>query len=246
MTRITLVMSLVALCLGGQAVVTAAEPTLSSVTISVEAGDNHAAGLNRPEGIATVTLVAKSSQNKLAGVRLAPNSPDTLYTAPTPIGTPCGSAYGSWQSSIAAPDPNTDVSCVFTGTITSCTGGGSGTPPTFQASIVHLDLDVDSDNTSEAITAQKQPADQALGHTIERTPSKADTQEKAEDPQGSEDATNPGLLLVVNHGFEQNPYDVSNPIEDWQRSGTVLDKIDDPDLAKHVSRSPVTSPENSS
>ena len=229
MTRIAAALIISAIAVSG--IAHAEDFLTAAITIRVKAGPNQAAGLNRPEGEAVITLVPDDSRQNLAKVTLKPNSPDSLYKDAGTTDGSCPGTFGSWKFKIAAPEPNTDVTCVFDGQLLGCTGGGGGTPPTFQAAIVHLDLDVDSDNTSEPITEQKKPADQALYHTLKQNPL-ANAQDKLEDPQGADDKTNPGLLLVVNHGFEQITYAVADPKEDWQRPDKTPLKADDPDLAK--------------
>ena len=203
-----------------------AEDFLTDATIRIKAGPNQAAGLNRPEGDAVITLVPDDSRQSLAKVTLKPNSPDSLYKDAGTTDGSCPGTFGSWKFKIAAPEPNTDVTCVFDGQLLSCTGGGGGTPPTFQAAIVHLDLDVDSDNTTNPTDELKKPEDQAIGHRLGEFPL-ADAEEKIEDPRGSDDLTNPGVILIVNHGNQQIPFSRQDPKEDYERpSATLVDRTD--------------------
>lgn len=74
------------------------------------------------------------------------------------------------------------------------------------------DLDADTDNTSDPLTTQKKP---------DRT--------KTEDITENPDNPEPGLILVVNHGFEEDGFGNGvNPREDWDRPGI---KADDEDLS---------------
>ena len=211
-----------------------AEDFLDDATIRIRPGNDQAAGLRRPEGIGQVTLIADDAQSKLANVRFQPTEPADLYRLNDRL-DPCSAggdtAYRTWIYQVTAPQPNADVSCLFDGVITTCSGAG-GKPPPFQAAIVHVDLDVDSDNSSDVVTVQKAPKKQDINHRIGQFP-EADLQEMAEDPQGEANLKEPGLVLIVNHGFEQIPFNPANPIEDFQRpdSTTVIDPSD-LDLAK--------------
>ena len=113
MTRIAAALIISAIAVSG--IAHAEEKFLTDVTIRVKAGTNQAAGLNRPEGDAVITLVPDDSRQNLAKVTLLPNSPDSLYKDDGTTPGSCPGTFGSWKFKIAAPEPNTDVTCLFDG-----------------------------------------------------------------------------------------------------------------------------------
>ena len=94
--------------------------------------------------------------------------------------------------------------------------GGGGEVPTFEAEVVHIDLDVDSDNNSDPIAGQK-------------FPSRTDDEDALEWPTETD---LPGLVLITNRGFEEGGYiDPKDPKQDKDKDGIVAD---DQDLSRGV------------
>ena len=178
-----------------------AEDTLVDATLLISSGTNHAAGLDRPAGDAMIVLKAADAQAKLANVTFQPTDPAAAYKfSYRALYCDQGNrdAFQIWGYQTTPPHPNINIEALFKGQITSCQSRGGGATASFEASIVHLDLDVDSDNTTDVLAVQKSPKAQAMPYKLGQN-AEADTQETKEDPQGSDDQTNPGLLLVVNH-----------------------------------------------
>ena len=225
-----LIVHATALLLAG-AVANAQDIALSSATIEISPGDAQSAGLRGMPGDASVTLIAKDAESKLVGVSFLPLDPTALYRAlppsiPCPI--PDGSAFRLWPYVVAPSTMNSDLACIYKGKVTRCTGSSSGQPPDFEARIVHVDIDVDSDNTSDPIPEQKKPKQQPYPPIAGAAP-EADAQDAIENPQAS-DAL--GLLLVVNHGFDSTPYEPTAPREDFQRPNIETVAATDPDLSR--------------
>jgi len=218
-----------ALLLAG-AVANAQDIALSSATIEISPGDAQSAGLRGMPGDASVTLIAKDAESKLVGVSFLPLDPTALYRAlqpSVPCPTPDGSAFRLWPYVVAPSSMNSDLACIYKGKVTRCTGS-SGQSPDFEARIVHVDIDVDSDNASNPIPEQKWPKQQPYPPIAGAAP-EADAQDAIENPQAS-DAL--GLLLVVNHGFDSTPYVPTAPREDFQRPNIETVAATDPDLSR--------------
>ena len=194
-----------------------AEDFLEDATLLVAPGEDPASGLVALPGIAIVTIKAK--QDYLSNVTYIPVD-GTVLTDFKDRSGPCdnNSAWTTWRWDIAAPITNSDVSAITKGLVVRCSGSG-GAPPEFKGRIVHVDIDADTDNTSDPLTAQKRP-------------DVTDEEDAAEWPVGADADKKPGLVLIVNHGFEEDGYgDGSSPIEDFKKDGV---KTDDLDLSQSV------------
>ena len=189
-----------------------AEDFLEDATLLVAPGEDPASGLVALPGMAIVAVKAK--QDYLANVAYIPVDRDVLIEQIDPSG-PCenNTAWTTWPWKVAAPRTNSDVSAITKGLVVRCSGSG-GAPPEFKGRIVHVDLDADTDNTSDPILAQKRP-------------DMTDEEDAAEWPVGEDSDKKPGLVLIVNHGFEEDGYgDGSSPIEDFKKDGIKTDDID--------------------
>ncbi len=226
-----LILHVASILLGCTVALGAQDIALSSATIEISPGDAQSAGLRGMPGDASVTLIAKDPESKLLGVSFLPLDPTALYRAlppQFPCPTPDGSAFRQWPYVVAPAAMNSDLACIYKGKITRCAGAGQGQVPDFEARIVHVDIDVDSDNTSDPINEQKKPKQQPYPPLAGAAPD-ADAQDAIENPQAS-DAL--GLLLVVNHGFDSTPYVPTAPREDFQRPNVETVAANDPDLSR--------------
>lgn len=169
-----------------------AEDFLEDATLLVAPGEDPASGLQALPGMATVTIRAK--RDYLSNVTYNPADPEVLTTFLDKTG-PCSNntAWTTWRWRVAPPGTNEDVSATTRGLNVRCEGKGSGKPPPIVGRIVHVDLDIDSLNATNPIERQK-------------APSSTDAEDAAEWPTGSDAAQKPGLVLVVNHGFEEDGY----------------------------------------
>lgn len=195
-----------------------AESFLEDATLLVAPGEDPASGLLALPGMAVVTIQAK--RDYLVNVTFVATDPSTL-TSFKDHTSPCsqGSAWATWRWNVAPQRTNSDVSAITKGFVVNCTAskGGMSQPPEFKGRIVNIDLDADTDNTSDPLLGQKKP----------KTGTASDSQDQTEWPEGTDAAKNPGLVLIVNHGFEEGKYgDGSNPVEDWQQDGIKPDDLD--------------------
>ncbi len=205
---------------------------LLGVTITVKPDVVPHSGLNAIPGETGVTIQAETGRY-IDNLKKGPlGSPAALYkelppSDPCPTNDKLFRVHPFLVSAYQVPPqfPNdyrdSNVSQKFTGSLVGCSG--SGTAPDFEARIVNIDLDVDSDNDSDD-PFHKQ-----------KSPSSSLQEDKVEWPVGDADLKLPGLLLVVNHGYEESNTEPERqqitetgklPSQDFEKTGAKKDDID--------------------
>jgi len=207
----------------------AADDFLEDLTLIVSANGSPAGGLKALPGMASVAIKPADIEDRLSDVIFTARDNTAVYKFHARL-LPCSNndlIARIWVYTVAPSRTNANVECDITGKIRRCSGQG-GSPPTITAMVVHVDLDVDSDNDSDPITGQK-------------FPSENDAEDTDEWPTGSDSKKKPGLVLIVNRGFEEGDYPVDapagggsggslpDPKEDFLVDGA---KEDDQDLSK--------------
>jgi len=191
---------------------------LDSITLNVGPGASvvGAMGKVESEGTLTFTTTTLAPDHWIQSLDPRPTA-EVVYTA-LPKASPCpedAKKFRTWPYKVVPANSNADMLANPKGAVPLCKGGDGGVDsPEFSGTIVHADLDVDSDNDSlyggGSVVSEGQ-----------KTPSRSATED------AGEEAGN-GILIPFNAGFEEGGTANNLPQQDWEQDGIVLN---DPDLS---------------